>query len=37
LKSPMKNLLGDWSPSVERNSAQARSERQIFVTYATQD
>jgi hypothetical protein len=31
----MKNLLGDWSRSVERNSAQATSERQIFVTYVT--
>jgi hypothetical protein len=28
----MKNLLGDWFRSVERNSAHAGSERQIFVT-----
>jgi hypothetical protein len=26
----MKNLLGDWSRSVERSSAQANLQRQIF-------
>jgi hypothetical protein len=33
----MKNLLGDSSRSVKRNSAQAESERQIFVIYVTKD